>query len=393
MSYIATTFAHGNGPYSRCVDWAIEVNSYREERGKRLPIVVPLVYPGRQERIMQEEIGKEFITNHPDEILFDKKHGELLAKLMFKGNDYSENLRQLAEQYATVEAEVQRHLEGKRELQTFDGRTLELDLRDAELQLGLNNRMHTGLPNQFYTAGGAGPFDEILERAIADKEVKLDKEAMKKVLPIARRMIENQRVIFSNEPGVFSYDGSRIPRSNEMLTPPFIHFPKQDYTKLPGKGIYLLMTGIDGVRESGMYDAISQLGMHLFAPEFTIKSLPEAIRNKAIPLAPSQLNNPDVVCQYARSGWSSVWLSHLAKKGFITPKHDERDDPEILFNQRGIVNLGLGTVIEDEPRKAVEKAISLAENTKEFNGKLLSNYGILDGIVYAAKFVAKEMRY
>ena len=77
---------------------------------------------------------------------------------------------------------------------------------------------------------------------------------MKSVLPIARRMIENQKRIFSNEPGVFSYDKSRRLRSNEIPTPCFIHPPKPNDIELPGEGIYLLMTGIDGVRESGMYD-------------------------------------------------------------------------------------------------------------------------------------------
>ena len=172
MGYIATTFANGNGHYSRCVNWAIEVNNIRQERGlKRLPIVVPLVYPGRQERIIQEEIGQEFVRSHPEEILLDKIHGELLAKLMFKGNDYSENLRQLVQQYARVESEVQEHFNGRRKLQTLDGKTLELDLRDAEFQLGVNNRMQTLFPNQFYTAAGAGPFDELLERAILDERV------------------------------------------------------------------------------------------------------------------------------------------------------------------------------------------------------------------------------
>ncbi len=394
MSYIATTFAHGNGPYSRCVEWAVQLNNCREENKlKRLPIVVPLVYPGRQERILKEELGNQLIVRYPDEILFDKKYGWLLAELMFKGKDYSENLMQLSRQYSAIEAEIQKHLDGKRELQTFDGRNIELDLRDAELQLGLNNRIQTLLPNQFYTAGGAGPFDEILERAILDKEVQIDKESMKKALPIARRMIENQKIIFSNEPGVFSYDAERTLKRNERLTPPFVHFPKSDYTELPGKGVYLLMTGIDGIREGGMYDAVIEFGMCLFAPEFSIKSLPESIRNKVTPLAPSKINNPNVLCQYARAGWSSVWLSHLAEKGFISPKHPEKDDPEILFNQRGIEMLGLGTIIDKNPKASLEKAISLAERVSNFNDNLKRKYETLDGISYAAKIVFQEMKY
>jgi len=388
MSYIATTFAHGNGPYSRCVEWAVEVNNAKEKKGlQRLPIAVPLVYQERQKKILKEELGEAFISAHPDEILFDAKHGELLSQIMFKGSDYSENLRKLYDNYYAIEAELQKHLEGKRELQTFDGRTIEMDLRDAELQLGLNNRMQTGLPNQFYTAGGAGPFDEVLIRAIADKEIKLDKEIMQNVLPIARRMIENQKIIFSNEPGVFSYDSSRKLMHNERLTPPFVHVPEADSTNLPWKGIYLLMTGIDGVRESGMYNAAAELGMNLFAPSFSISGLPESIRSKVIPLDPKRMNNPSIVAQYARAGWISVWISHLSEKGFITPAYNGIDDPEMLFNLRGIEKLGLGVIMNDNPQSVLERATKMAEGTHSFNEALLKKYGTLDGITYSAEIV------
>ena len=61
MGYIETTFAHGNGPYARTGEWAIAVNDERENRGlSRLPIIVPLVYPGRQERILKEEASIAF---------------------------------------------------------------------------------------------------------------------------------------------------------------------------------------------------------------------------------------------------------------------------------------------------------------------------------------------
>jgi len=397
MRYINTTFAHGNGPYARDIDWAIEVNNVREGRGlNRLPIVVPLVYGERQQRIMKEEIESNapnsFLEKHPDEIWLDQKQGEVLNKLMFKGKDYSKNLMLLAETYQKIEDETQRHLDGKRKLENFvNSEIAEFDLRDAELQLGLNNRMQTGISNQFYTAGGAGPFDEILERAISNPQINLDEESMKKALPIAKRIIENQKIIFSNDPGVFSYDSSRQKRDNEIFTPGFIHPPKPDYTELPGKGIYLLMTGIDGIRESGMYDAVLDFGMKLFAPKFSINNLSESIRNKVIPLNPSQINNPNVVAQYARSGWSTVWLSQMAEKGFISPPYQQGDDPEMLFNEKGIVKLGLGTILRDEPQKVLEKAIGFSKNVGKYNKKIISTYGTLDGIRYAAEIVVDFM--
>ena len=127
MRFINTTFAHGNGPYERAVEWAIEVNNVREKRGlQRLPIVVPLVYPGRQERIMKEEIAENveehFLESHPEEILLDEIQGKFLNMLMFKGKDYSENLDFLADNYKIIEDETHRHLDGKRKVKTLNGR-------------------------------------------------------------------------------------------------------------------------------------------------------------------------------------------------------------------------------------------------------------------------------
>lgn len=399
MKYINTTFAHGNGPYSRTVEWAIEVNNVREEKGlRRLPVVVPLVYPGRQERIMREEItthvSPDWFDKHPDEIWLDRRQGELLLGLMFRTKDYSENLRVLVRDYKGVEEGVQRHLNGRRELENFvDGEGSEFDLRDCEFQLGLNNRMQTGLPNQFYTAGGAGPFDEVLERAIVDSEVTFDRDVMKSTLPVARRMIKNQKIIFSNDPGVFSYDEDRKLRNNEQLTPPFVHPPKPDETELPEKGVYFLASGIDGVRESGIYNAITDLGLRVYTAKFSLSALPEELREQAreYPMKPAQINNPKIIAQFARAGWSEVWFSHLAEKGFITPAYQSKDDPEILFNNKGIEKLGLGVILRENPQKALEESIELAFKVGEYNQKLVERFGTLDGIRYAAEGVVEYL--
>lgn len=413
QGYILTTFAHGNGPFSRTVEWAKAVNDARESnlgnnlqrqvtntRLGRLPIVVPLVYGERQKNIMIEELNSSspgYLAKYPDEILFDQVHGELLSKLMFKGSNYAENLELLARDYYGVEADLHRHMNGVRLLHTMFGEPVAVDLRDVEYELGSNTRLHTGVSkwNRFYSSAGAGPFDELLERAIADPEIPLDKEAMRKALPIAQRMIQGYEVIMSNEPGVFSYDATRVKRPNEMFTPPFIHTPKPDDTPLPGKGIYLMATGIDGVRESGMYSAAFDLGMQLFAATFTIKGLPEGVRERVIPLLPAKINNPNIVAQYARAGWSSPWLSHLARKGFLTPAHRPTDDPEMLFNHRGIKALGLGAVLTDDPKASLEEAIDLARNAGAFNAALIERYGTLDGIKYAAEAVVRirELSY
>ncbi|MBT4166276.1 hypothetical protein HOE04_04530 [archaeon] len=386
MSYINTTFTHGNGPYSRCIEWAVSANDVREERGlERLQIVVPLVYPGIQEDIMKAEIennvSENFLEKHPDEIWLDGGQGELLEKLMFKGKDYKEHLKFLAENYSDVETEMWEHLDGVREIERLyqssfqkglDKRILEeIDLRDCSFQLGLNNRIQTGLPNQFYTAGGAGPFDELLRRAYLEEWMDRDIDIID-VFSVARKMIKSQRIIFSNEPGVFSYDKARRLGVNEVLTPPFIHPPKENNTELSGKGIYFLETGIEGIMESDIYDAIGDFGMRIYGVN---------------DLGPSQINNPNIVAQYARAGWSSVWLSQLSEKGFISPAYQEGDDPEMIFNERSMRDLGLGAIIEDNAHDALEKSLELSESVGKYNAKLKAKYGTLDGIRYTAEKV------
>jgi|ETNmetMinimDraft_2_1059921.scaffolds.fasta_scaffold04054_4 hypothetical protein len=392
MGYINTTFAHGNGPFSRTLEWAIEVNNVREERSlSRSPIVVPLVYGDRQKIIMREEIkdnvSPDFLDEHPEEIILDEVQGNILNQLMFKGSDYAENLRHLANDYQDLEDALQRHLDQKRNLKYFDSKDVQIDLRDTEFQLGLNNRVQTDIKIQFYTAGGTGPFDEILERAILDNQIDLSIKAMQNAIPVAQRMIRNQRIVFSNDPGVFSYDRDREPRPNEIFTPPFIHPPKTDENKLSGEGVYVMMTGIDGVRESGMYDAVKDLGLQIYAPRFTIDSLPSGVKEQAIELKPSAISNKDIVTQYARAGWSSVWLSHMTNTGFISPEHDSRDDPEMEFNHRGMKMFELAAFMGDDARSALEQSIEIAKNVGEYNTRIINNYGTLDGIRYAAEIV------
>lgn len=323
--------------------------------------------------------------------MLDREQGKILERLMFSGADYSENLRFLVQNYSTAESDLKKHLDGVREVKTLDGQVVEVDLRDCAFQLGLNNRIQSGIPIQFYTAGGAGPFDEILERVILEPRITVDKSAFREALPIAKRMIEGQRIIFSNEPGVFSYDESRQVREKEISTPPSIHPPKPNAAELPGKGIYILMTGIDGIRESGVYDAVFEQGLQLYVPEFSMNSLPKEVMQKAFPLGPSQINNPNILAQFARAGWSSVWLSHLAEKAFITPQYQERDDPEIFFNIKGIKKLGLGVVIQDDFRTSLKTAIDLAQSIKDYNQRLVQKFGTLDGIEYAAEKVVAHL--
>ena len=79
---------------------------------------------------------------------------------------------------------------------------------------------------------------------------------------------------------------------------------------------------------------------------------------------------------------------HGLNVGLLFPKHDSKDDPEILMNNLGVKRLGLGVEIDlKNPRKSLEEALELAKGNAEFNRKIKEKYGTLDGIEYIAETI------
>src|SRR3989344_870074 len=250
MEFINTTFAHGNGPYSRNVDLSLAVNEeFRKRRMNTLPIVVPLVYGDRQKRIMLEDFG-EIIKKNPELILLDEFHGEVLRGLLFHEGTYQENLEAFLERYNSAEEKLRNHLAGELELKTFEGKTIRVKGKDVALELSHNPRLATGCERSFYTT--IAYFSEILEKAATESELGLDKNLLLDVKKIAERIENDRGLHFMPEPFVFSYDKNRKVKK-EIFTPPFIHPPRPNYEDVQ-EGMYVTITGIDGLR--GLFDDV-----------------------------------------------------------------------------------------------------------------------------------------
>ncbi len=406
MNHIYVNFAHGNGPFSRMVDLVISYNNQREQRGlSRLPAVFPLIpsyidknkIPGsKQRRIMketaEEAAGKDFLDKHPDEFLLDLKVGALLDKVFFKGSNYEDALRAFLEHNAENEEELKRLIEnGKREVETLSGEKVPIDARDITAVFDFNNRIRFPHKNAFYMNAGAGYFSEVLERALdlLALNSEINPKLLEQVIPLAERLTNYQKLHFISDPGVFSYDVERRKsKLTELPCPPQIHVPKLDTTELPTDGIYVAVTGIKGVAESGIYDSAREMGLQIYSNDDEFNA-----RVNGIKLPFNKIGNPKIKAQIARTGWSSVWSVHMLAElslnvGLLFPEYQPKDDPEILMNNMGVLDLELGVEIDQEdPRKCLEKAIKRAEMNKGFNERLKEKYGTLDGIEYMAETI------
>ncbi len=404
MGYIATTFAHGNGPFSRVVDLVIAYNNIRERNGlERLSSIFPLVpsyafkdkEPGSRQiqfmkEIVEEAGGKDFFKQHPYEFLLDIKQGELLDRVLFKGSNYEEALIDFIKHFEKNKADFLKLFEdGKREVKTLNEEFAYIDLRDVEISIDFNNRIETGFGNSYYINGGAGYFDEILERALSMENVKLNKNLIKKAIPYAEKLTKYQKLHFISDPGVFSYDAERKKaKETEVYTPPQIHMPRIDETFLSQEGIYVIVTGISGIAKSGIYNVASKMGLQIYSNDDEFNKKFNGIKHP-----PFKIANPKIKAQIARTGWSSVWQIHMLAEhglnmGLLFPSYDSKDDPEILMNNLGVEKLKLGVEINtNNPKKSLEKALSLVEFNNRFNEALKTKYRTLDGIEYIAETI------
>jgi hypothetical protein len=386
MQFINTTFAHGNGPYSRTTDLALAINAELKTRGEEpFHVVVPLVYGKRQKKIMQESLG-EVLTANPDLILLDELQGDILNKLFFKTGNYEQNLEHLLENQPRLESQLRDYLSGTLRLKTFDGKSRNVNSRDIAFEISHNPRVATGFQNSFYTT--IGLFSEILEQTYQETlegRIKgFNPAIVKEAVAIAKRIEDDRKVHFIPEPFVFSYDKTRKRREKEIFTPPFIHVPKPNNEQVI-EGMYVMLTGIDGL--SSLFEEVNKFGMKLYCPPFV--KVKGADNNHA----PNFVANHNIKYQFARTGWSSVWLSHMTETPLITPAYTTGDDTEIYFNEKSVGELVIASTFNPlNITKTLRQADSQIPKMRAVNRALIRNYKTLDGIDYTAKAIVDSLQ-
>lgn len=372
---IITNFAYGTGPYLRTTDLAIAFNDELADAGRqRHDIIVPWVYGEKQRRVMLQEFsGHE--KKYPGEILLDKTLGEILHGVFYADSTYEEALAKWTDTYQDASEQAARHLTGRFECETFGGKRVMEDSSDIAVELGRSPRIrYDAAPAYFTSFAYVG---EILERAQGIKEIAVDRELLKKGVDAANWVEAEQTMRAIAYPATFAYLGERTPRyGDEMLVPPIAPPPKPNQEPID-PGIFVTITGIPGLER--LYGDARRLGLKLYSNE------PDTVPGSNAAL-PHIIPNQNIVCQFARAGWSSIWISMISGTPLVVPDFDPRDDPEIYFNNKSVEKLGLGIIYRGQPLEEILKEVPRIKIAYEnMKNDILARWGTLDGNRYCAQ--------
>lgn len=365
--FIVTNFAYGTGPYIRTTELARAFNDELERRGhERLGIIVPLVYGEKQQKVMAEEFGGVI----KKEIIFDEKLGQILGSVFFSGKrSYQESLKTWIDNYKLASQAARRYL------QSAYGDSIAVELaRFPRIRYDVSPAYFTSFA---YLA-------DILERAQSVSKIDVPREFLKKGVEAARWVESAYRIHAIAYPATYSWMDDYAPRyATEVLTPPITRLYEEN--RLPiDPGIFVTITGIPGLER--IYSDADRLGYKLYSNDLNVVSaatwkLPHVIPNK------------NTIFQFARSGWSSVWLSMMSGTPLVVPEFDSKDDPEIYFNNLAVDQLGIGIIYRGQPLEEILKKREMIQvSCSTLRDYILKRWGTLDGNKYCAKLFADDFR-
>jgi hypothetical protein len=377
-----TNFAYGTGPYLRTTELLIAFNDELEKRGQpRLSFIVPWVYGEKQRRIMLEEF-EEHATKHPEEIFLDVKLGELLRSVFYGDNTYEESLRKWVVSVDEVSEKAHEHLSGVLTIETLFGDAKEIDGRGIVIELNRSPRLRYNVAPAYSTT--FGHIAEILDaiQEVDTSDIAVDRDFAKEGARLADSIERSQRMHCIAYPATFSGLGNYVSRyPNTHMVPPITSLPPESTEDFP-EGIFVTVTGIPGLER--LYEEALALGLKLYSNDTDAvlgseKKLPHVVPNK------------NILFQFARAGWGSIWLSMLSGTPIVVPDFDPTDDPEIYFNNKIIEELGIGIIYRGQSLADILVAReSVQENSRRMREELLERWGTLTGNEICAKIVVED---
>lgn len=380
--YLVTNFAYGTGPYLRTTDLAIAFNAELEKRSQpRLGIIVPWVYGDKQKKVMLEEFaGHE--QKYPGEILLDAALGAILKSIFYDDASYEVSLEHWTKNARAVSAKAKEHLLGAFDLETLSGDKVKANGKDIVIELNRSPRLRYDIAPSYFTSFGY--IGEILAAATKEPKEKIAvrTELLKAGVEIANWVEQEHRLHCLSYPATFSFSDtyqSRYP--DEILVPPIgpVSAPNNEPIE---KGIFVTITGIPGLER--LYAEAQALGIKLYSND--TKAVPGSVR-----ALPHIIPNKNILFQFARSGWSSVWLSMLVGTPLVVPDFDPKDDPEIFFNNQALEELGIGIIYRGEPlAKLLQQADKVRQAQAKIRERILAKWGTLEGTAYCAKLFAED---
>lgn len=385
---------HGNEPYILAAAIGKEVGKRFVASGLQEPLLVmPLLYGDRQRRIVSEE--------NPDDssIYFDPKFGELLREIMFDSGDYGSHIAKIDGNCDEAETQInQRYANDAPTVTVYNNSSNEsyaLNPRDVIGVIETGSRVSFEKPHKYFA------FPELLSRVLDEAmrhndELGFSESDMTRFASRMRRVEPTYSQIFIPWVSTFSYQYASslddqpqiIDGRSRIYTPPM----KADIEPTIGQvgpGLYIMFSGTSSAVESNraLVKAAHEAGIQAYTPSW------EDVGG-AIKIPPTALADTNVLAIMGRSGWGTGWQAMQLAKPWLVAPYEKGDDPEIFFNNKTIMALKLGQVLEgkairgDELRNMVNETSPRLLSLKQ---RIVAKFGTPNGIEYMGERIFSDL--
>ncbi len=274
------------------------------------------------------------------------------------------------------------HLSGPLEVETLAGDKLTLDGRAIALELNRSPRVRYDVAPAYSTTFGY--VADILERALTlpPGTVDVDRKLLERGTAFADRIERAQALHCMAYPATFSFSPDYSDRYGATLVPPTTNLPEPATEPPPGHGIYVTVTGIEGLER--LYAEARALGLALYSND------PATVAG-SVRAPPSTVASSSIRLHFARAGWGSLWLSLLLGTPVLVPRYDASDDPEIYFNNLALTELGFGIVYDGQPLSEVlARAPACEARAARLRDEIVGRFGTLSGNQVCAKLLVAQ---
>lgn len=380
--YIVLNFVYGFGPFTKTTELAVKINDLLEKEGRaRMRIIVPWVYGEDQKRILEEEFGV-VIREHSEEILLDKKLGEILNSIFYAGEEgFEGSLRRFLDESESTKKEIADYFKKGLVLETLAGEKFEVKKKDIAFELNRCPRVYYPLEHSYYT--GFGYSSEILDRA-SKLDLGINKELLKESAKLFKKIENKSSVHFISEPGTFFSYNYKKRKKTERDVPPTLNWPLEKNTEKIKEGAYVTVSGISGLED--LYKEVGKMGLEIYSNRPNVLGF-------GTKKSPNLISNKNIKFHFARTGWGSVWQSLFSGVPLITMSYKKGDDPEIYFNNKTLEALGLIKIYRGESTEELfDYAKSFKKSVGEMNDFLMKKYGTLNGNDIIAREILKDLK-
>lgn len=371
---IAVNPCHGNEPYILGVNVALSVNKVLKEAGQnKARIVVPLLYPGRQEQIL-----KENFSANSDEIFLDERLGNFYKEVLFRNGRFDEHLASLVINQERVQDLIRDYLSGTLTVKSLaTGEVKEFSGRDITLDINAGSRFPIS-PDSYYVFPML--LSELLEE-VGKTDLSFDHQQLTLVQRQAQDRENAYRAKFIPHIHTFSFKEEDYPKEGKTFTPPLKH-PVVLPPEVDSQAIYVMTSGT-GSEVPIVYKNARELGLEVYRPPFIDLDYGRAA-------LPDVIYHPNIVAVFGRMGWGTGWICQQAEKPFIVVPYNFPDDPEIYFNIKTLRDKRLGVVYERQ-EDIVKQALALVGDIRQLNESIFHKYGTRDGIDFVARKIVEDL--